>query len=153
MPERILIAAIIIALGAALYWTWARAQLWRVRRTHAQTPGLETLDRGHPAILYFTAPDCVPCRTVQIPALEKLQAEFGKLQVIKIDASETPSIADYWGVLSVPTTFIIDSQGRPRRVNHGVASAAKLRQQLQEIGEWRSEIYEQQSHRDFLRTS
>jgi len=36
-------------------------------------------------------------------------------------------------VLSVPTTFIIDSQGRPRRVNHGVASAEKLLNQIEEV--------------------
>ncbi|HLE53485.1 MAG TPA: hypothetical protein VI755_15570, partial [Anaerolineales bacterium] len=41
--------------------------------------------------------------------------------------------ADYWGVLSVPTTFIIDRRGRPRRVNHGVASAEKLFKQIEDV--------------------
>ena len=141
MSERILITTIIIALGAALHWMWTRVLLWRVRRAQSPMTGLESLKRGKPAILYFTAPDCIPCRTIQIPALEKLQLEFDRLGVIKIDASEQPRLADHWGVLSVPTTFVIDSQGRPRRVNHGVASAAKLRQQLGEIGEWKPEIY------------
>jgi hypothetical protein len=32
--------------------------------------------------------------------------------------------------LSVPTTYIIDSQGQPRFVNHGVALYEKLSRQL-----------------------
>jgi len=36
-----------------------------------------------------------------------------------------PEIASQWGVLSVPTTFVIDAQGNPRYVNHGVAPLDK----------------------------
>jgi hypothetical protein len=42
-------------------------------------------------------------------------------------------VADYWGVLSVPTAVVIDSQGRPRRVNHGVTSAEKMLKQIEEV--------------------
>ena len=44
-----------------------------------------------------------------------------------------PTVADHWGVLSVPTTFIIDPQGQPRRVNHGLTSRSKLAVQLAEF--------------------
>jgi hypothetical protein len=57
----------------------------------------------------------------------------GLIQVIEVDAAAQPELADYWGVLSVPTTFIIDARGRPRRVNHGVASAEKLERQIEEV--------------------
>ncbi|MBI3912649.1 MAG: thioredoxin family protein [Chloroflexi bacterium] len=138
MADRILIAAVIFAAGILLYWMWTRLQLVRVRREHTRAPGLESLERGRVAILYFTTPDCIPCKTIQMPALEKLLAETrGALQVIRIDATEHPQTADYWGVLGAPTTFLIDSHGRARRVNHGVANAAKLRAQLKEIGEWK----------------
>jgi hypothetical protein len=40
-------------------------------------------------------------------------------------------VADYWGVLSAPTTFIIDARGQPRAVNHGLASMEKLLRQLE----------------------
>jgi hypothetical protein len=36
--------------------------------------------------------------------------------------------------LSVPTTFLIDTNGRPRRVNHGPTRATALMSQLVAIG-------------------
>ena len=132
---RLIIALLLIALGVGLYWAWNRWQVWRLSHGHAANlPGLEGFRSGAPAILYFTTPDCVPCRTIQRPALERLRTELmDNLQVIEVDATGRPELADHWGVLSVPTTFIIDASGQPRRVNHGVASAAKLKQQLEEI--------------------
>ncbi len=57
------------------------------------------------------------------------------LQLIEIDVTIQPNLADAWGVLSLPTTFIIDSIGQPRGVNHGVAMEEKLLAQLEKIGE------------------
>ena len=54
----------------------------------------------------------------------------GLLQVLEMDATQEPDLASSWGVLSVPTTFLIDSRGKLRHVNHGVASAEKLLTQL-----------------------
>ena len=51
---------------------------------------------------------------------------------LEVDVENQPDLASHWGVLSVPTTFIIDLEGRPRRVNHGVARETKLRQQIEE---------------------
>lgn len=132
---RLLIALALIALGVGLYLAWNRWQVWRLSRGRAASlPGLETIRLGVPAVLYFTTPDCVPCRTTQRPALERLKADLADdLQVVEIDATLRPSLADQWGVLSIPTTFIIDASGQPRRVNHGVTSAAKLKQQLDEV--------------------
>lgn len=141
MIERVEISGAMIAVGIALYWGWVRLQLWRLRSTTQQTPGLESMNAGKPAILYFSSPECVPCEAAQDPALLVLQRELGtRLQVIKIDATARPAVADHWGVLSVPTTFVIDHLGRPRRVNHGVASAARLRRQLKELGEWHGSV-------------
>ena len=134
MPEivsRLIWALMIIALGMLVYWLVNRIILLRVR---GKTLGLESFQLGSPAILYFTTPDCVPCKTVQQPALRELQEWIGDgVQVIKVDAGERPDLANYWGVLSVPTTFLIDSKGRPRHVNHGAAHAEKLLKQLENI--------------------
>jgi thioredoxin-like negative regulator of GroEL len=88
---------------------------------------------GKAAVLYFTTDDCGVCRTQQKPALERLKAAIGgNLQIIEINATERPSVADHWGVLSVPTTFLLDTTGRPRRLNHGFTGYARLAAQLAE---------------------
>jgi thioredoxin 1 len=133
--ERLAIAAGLIALGIGLYWAWTRLQVRRLARSQAtQLRGLEGSRLGVPAVLYFTTPDCAVCKAAQRPALQRLQDRLGEaVQVIEIDACEQPAVADYWGVLSVPTTFIIDAQGRPRTVNHGLASLEKLQRQLEAV--------------------
>jgi thiol-disulfide isomerase/thioredoxin len=129
--------AVAIVLGGILfYWAVTKLRLSLLRRRAKRAShftGVE-LRPGVPAILYFTTPDCAPCRTVQGPAIKELGEQLGdRLQVIKIDASEQMALADYWGVLTVPTTFIIDAQGRPRHVNNGVTPAVRLRKQLSEF--------------------
>lgn len=52
------------------------------------------------------------------------------LQVIEIDDSQQPEVASQWGVMSAPTTFIIDGKGEPRHANHGGAPFEKLLKQL-----------------------
>lgn len=126
-------AVAIIAGGLALYWLLNRYILVRAERSQAsqdgQVPGAKP---GTPAILYFTTPDCAPCRTVQRPALRALQERLGEqsLQVIEVNVQEQPDLASRWGVLSVPTTFIIGADGRLKHVNHGVTRAERLLEQI-----------------------
>jgi thiol-disulfide isomerase/thioredoxin len=102
-----------------------------VKRAQTSAKNQQLIHPGKPTILYFTSPDCAPCRTVQLPALHKVKSRLGdNLQVIEVDAVEQPDLARQWGVLSVPTTFIIDASGKPRHVNHGVTSAEGLMEQL-----------------------
>jgi thioredoxin 1 len=123
----ILIAGIFVGAYWALNWLI-------IARARGKRLGLETIRPGIPAILYFTTPTCVPCKTIQRPALAKLKERLGdSIQVIEVDAAAQPELANYWGVLSVPTTFIIDRRGRPRRVNHGVSGADKLKKQIEEV--------------------
>jgi thiol-disulfide isomerase/thioredoxin len=144
---RFLVTLIIIAAGLALFWGWNRWQIHRLGRGSSAAPGLEGLRPGAAAVLYFTTDDCQVCRTAQKPALEQLQAEYGEtVQVVEINAGERPAVADHWGVLSVPTTFIIDRQGQPRRVNHGLTRRDKLAAQLAEFLPARTERHATQSN-------
>ena len=127
---RLFLALALIALGYLACCGWNRWQLRRLANAR-HAPGLEGWRSGVPGILYFTTPECAPCRTMQRPALERLRAEWlEEMQVIEIDASAATPVADHWGVLSVPTTFVLDSSGQPRHINHGVANAEKLKRQL-----------------------
>ncbi len=129
---RALLALTIIAAGLALFRLLNRAILYRAQKNGAaETVEPLIAQPGTPAILYFTTPECVICKAVQRPALKTLQERLGdRLQVVEINAHERPDLASRWGVLSVPTTFIIDSQGQLRHVNHGATRADKLLQQL-----------------------
>jgi thiol-disulfide isomerase/thioredoxin len=133
MTARLILALALAGLGWLSYMGLSRLVLaWRTRRGL----GVEAYQSGRPAVLYFTAPGCAPCHTMQRPELDRLAAEFGpRLQIIELDATQRPDMADHWGVLSVPTTFVIDAQGRPRGVNHGVARAERLAAQLAAVGE------------------
>lgn len=128
---RLLSAAAILGAGLSLYWA---ANRWTLERARLRLQKEELFPRGKPSILYFTTPTCQPCKTVQRPALRRLQEQVGeKLQVIEVDASLQPKLASQWGVMSVPTTFIIDEKGEPRHVNHGVATFEKLQKQLKDL--------------------
>lgn len=128
---RTLLAIGLIVL-AVLAYTLANRLI--LRRAGKMRLGLEDFTPGKAAILYFTMPGCVPCQTTQKPALARLkEITGGRVQVIEVDAMQRPDLAESWGVLSVPTTFVIDSKGEPRRVNHGVALAEKLLEQLEQV--------------------
>lgn len=87
-----------------------------------------------PVIVYFTTPDCAPCKTLQKPALNEIMFRMGdNLKVVEIDATEKPELAKQWGVMSVPTTFLLNARGEARYVNNGVARAEKLLSQLQRL--------------------
>ena len=120
-----------IGIGAAVYWYINQRLLVRAKSN------LFTLFNklpNKPVIVYFTTPDCVPCKTVQRPALDQIRSLLGeKLQVIEIDAYERPDLAQRWGVMSVPTTFLLDARGEARYVNNGVARVEKLMEQVQTL--------------------
>ena len=121
----------IMVLGAGAYWLINQRLLVR-----AKNNVFTLFDKvpKKPVIVYFTTPDCVPCKTIQRPALDQVATFLGEqLQVIEIDATERPDLAKTWGVMSVPTTFLLDSRGKARYVNNGVARAEKLMEQIQTL--------------------
>lgn len=125
------LAIVIIGLGASTYWLINQRLLLRARN-NVFTLFHEPPDK--PVLVYFTTPDCAPCKTIQRPAIERVSKLLGdRLQVIEIDATRQPELATTWGVMSVPTTFVLDARGEARYVNNGVARAEKLLEQIQTL--------------------
>jgi thiol-disulfide isomerase/thioredoxin len=125
------LAIVIIGLGALAYWLVNQRLLLRAR-VNVSTLFSDLPEK--PVLVYFTTPDCVPCKTVQRPAIKRVAETFGeRLEVIEINAYEQPELAKTWGVLSVPTTFVLDARGEARYVNNGVARAEKLLEQIQAL--------------------
>jgi thiol-disulfide isomerase/thioredoxin len=131
--QRLLAALVISGILVLAYRLIQRNSLENKARRILE---LDQYQLGRPAVLYFTSPGCVPCKTIQRPALAQVQELWrDDLQIITIDALDHPTMADRWGVLSVPTTFIIDPRGQPRTVNHGVTKAQTLIKQIEALSE------------------
>jgi thiol-disulfide isomerase/thioredoxin len=120
---------IIVGIGSFALTNWLI-----LNRAQTRNPSLYTARLGQPVLLYFTTPTCAPCKTVQRPAIQQVSSLLGEsLQVVEVDATERPDLANHWGVMTVPTTFLIDARGKARFVNHGVTRADKLLAQIQAL--------------------
>lgn len=121
------------ALGLGL-WAASKAYRWRLaRRAH----GTEVLDAlgltagDRPLVLGFTGDYCLPCKTIQHPALERLRAQLGgALDVREVDALRHGDLVERFGVLTIPTTVVLDRTRRVVAINYGATSADKLAGQV-----------------------
>lgn len=133
-PEILLrfgLAIVIIGLGVLVY---ALIQHRLLVRASNSVFTLFSVPPDTPVIVYFTTPDCAPCRTIQRPAIDRVSQMLGEnLRVVEINAMERPDLAKVWGVMSVPTTFILDTRGEARYVNNGAVRAEKLLEQIQTL--------------------
>ena len=122
------IALVIILVGLGLYRLYNRTLMLRTRSVLRDLGPLRPMSY---VLVYFTMPSCVPCKTVQRPAIQDLHCLLGDaLQVFEFDVTQHPELASRWGVLSVPTTFIIAPNGQVRFINHGVARYERLLAQI-----------------------
>ena len=134
MPEillRLLVAITLIGLGWLAFHLVNTMLLNRAAKAAPAAQNDAMFQSGRPAVLYFTTPDCATCKAFQRPQLNRFKRLLGEqVQVVEINAQSQPDLAGRWGVLSVPTTFVLDAEGVPRHVNHGAVSAEKLAEQV-----------------------
>jgi thioredoxin family protein len=85
-------------------------------------------------ILAFSSDDCRQCHELQIPALQRvLEARGTKVSVAEVDAPNSPDLTQRYRVLTVPSTVVMDAQGRARAVNYGFANTQRLLEQVDEV--------------------
>ncbi|OBB69481.1 MULTISPECIES: thioredoxin family protein [unclassified Mycobacterium] len=128
--------ALIAALGAA---TAAGAMINRrsgvLRETSLDLPGDAAdlgLSEAGPTVVHFTAAWCGPCASVR-RVVEQVCSDLPDVMHLEIDIDANPAVAKRLSVLSLPTTFIFDADGRQRYRTAGVPKAADLRQALQPL--------------------
>lgn len=117
-------AAALGLTGAAVGLTAVAARLtaWQARRRAVGEVGTSS---GEPYILYFTTEHCSTCRTLQEPALRRIEAT-----IRKVDAIAERELAERYAVFTVPSTVVVARDGTAAHVNYGYAPADKLRKQL-----------------------
>lgn len=138
MVERVaflMLAAAVLGLAFLAFRAWQRARVAQLaqRAAPAELLGLG-LPAGSPAILYFTTAMCGICRLQQAPALQQLAQRLDhRVPVHTLDAIEARALADFYGVLTVPTTVVLDQGRRPAHINHGLATAPVLFTQVRPL--------------------
>ena len=124
--------AIVAALGAAALVGWLinrRSGVLRQTTTAAVDVSDLGLSRTGPTIVHFSAVWCGPCAGVR-RTVDQICAEIPEVAHAEIDMDANPAAARRLSVLSLPTTFVFDADGRQRYRSAGVPKAADLRSAL-----------------------
>ncbi len=97
------------------------------------TASFDTEVRGstQPVLVDFWGPRCAPCLAL-MPVVEELADQFhGRLNVVKVNASENRKLCIQLGVMGLPT-FLFFAQGQERARQTGEVTAQELRQWIEE---------------------
>ncbi len=129
----------IVAIAAALAVAGIAGVLHNRRSgvvREAGSPDVDVSDLGlsstGPTIVHFSAVWCGPCAGVR-RVVDQVCADMGDIAHIEIDMDANPAAARKLSVMSLPTTFIFDAQGRQRYRTAGVPKAADLRSALEPL--------------------
>jgi thioredoxin 1 len=101
----------VFAVGAVVLLTG------RIRLPPRAEPGKygsqEAAQHGaRPRLLDLGATTCIPCKKMA-PVLEELRTEYeGRLDVEFVDVWKMPSVANQYGVQSIPTQIFFDASGK-----------------------------------------
>lgn len=134
MVERAIILLIVTVAAIGLWQLWRYyqgKQLTQLASVRLPDALAGRLPPG-PTVLYFTGAHCAQCRLQQTPILTQL-VKAVKINLHTVDAVEEDTIARFYGVMTLPTTILLDQGHRPKVINHGLASLPQLRQQVTEL--------------------
>ncbi|MGH8861402.1 MAG: thioredoxin family protein [Jatrophihabitantaceae bacterium] len=118
-----------LALAAVAGWLLNR-RAGDIRATDPGSGGqLDTRDLGlsrtGPTVVHFSAPWCSPCARVR-RVVTQVCGDLGDVAHVEIDMDANPLAARRLSVLSLPTTFIFDAEGRQRYRTAGVPKVDDL---------------------------
>jgi thiol-disulfide isomerase/thioredoxin len=129
------IVAVLAALaGAAIVGWLITRRAGTVRATDPTTSDdVDNTDLGlsseGPTVVHFSASWCGPCTQVR-RVVDQVCDDLDRVAHVEIDMDASPEAARRLSVLSLPTTFIFDADGRQRYRTAGVPKPDDLRSAL-----------------------
>lgn len=85
----------------------------------------EVLNSDKPVLVDFFATWCGPCRALA-PILEDFASSQDAVKVVKVDVDQAPDVAQAFGVMSIPTLYMI-KDGKPVAKSVGMLSKDALK--------------------------
>lgn len=130
------VAVLIAAFGAAFVigrLLTRRAGTITATPNTQDMPVVDTSELGlsgtGPTVVHFGAVWCGPCAGLR-RVVDQVCADLPAVAHVEIDMDANPEAARRLSVLSLPTTFVFDAEGRQRYRASGVPTAADLRSVL-----------------------